>query len=378
MEALMASIVINNYNYGHFLKETIDSALNQTYPRTEVVVVDDGSTDGSQEIIADYRDRVIPVLTENGGQTSAFNTGFLKSRGEIVCFLDSDDPLLPTAMEKAVNLFLEPDVVKVHWPLWVIDEDGGTIDEVVPLGILPEGNFREVVIHNGPDSVLWPPTSGNTYTRSFLKKFFPLPKARMESKTGRSNADAYLSMLAPLFGRVKRISEPQGYYRIHGQNSGGMRAYERVEADFAASDHRFAVLSEYCRDMGINVDPEVWKQNSWFHQLHQATQEIAALIPPSEALILADQATWLNGEVLADRHAVPFLERDGQYWGPPPDDATAIREFERLRQSGASFMVFAWPAFWWLDYYSGLNNHLRSNFRCVLENVRLVVFDLRP
>jgi hypothetical protein len=66
----------------------------------------------------------------------------------------------------------------------------------------------------------------------------------------------------------------------------------------------------------------------------------------------------------------------GQYGGPPPDDATAIRELERLRQSGASFIVFARPAFWWLDYHAALC-HLRSAFRCVLENDRLVVFDLR-
>jgi hypothetical protein len=67
----------------------------------------------------------------------------------------------------------------------------------------------------------------------------------------------------------------------------------------------------------------------------------------------------------------------GQYGGPPPDDATAIRELERLRQSGASFMVFAWSAFWWLDYYAALRQQLRSAFRFVLENDRLVVFDLR-
>lgn len=61
----LVSIIINNYNYGRFLREAIDSALNQTYPHVEVIVVDDGSTDGSQEIITSYGDRVIPVLKEN-------------------------------------------------------------------------------------------------------------------------------------------------------------------------------------------------------------------------------------------------------------------------------------------------------------------------
>ena len=75
--------------------------------------------------------------------------------------------------------------------------------------------------------------------------------------------------------------------------------------------------------------------------------------------------------------AVPFLERDGQYWGPPPDGDTGIQELERLRKLGADFIVFVWTAFWWLDYYAELHNYLRSRFRCVLENDRMVAFDLR-
>ena len=59
------------------------------------------------------------------------------------------------------------------------------------------------------------------------------------------------------------------------------------------------------------------------------------------------------------------------------DDETAIRELERLRRSGASFLAFAWPAFWWLDYYSEFSGYLRAKFPCLLENKHLVVFDLR-
>ena len=60
-----------------------------------------------------------------------------------------------------------------------------------------------------------------------------------------------------------------------------------------------------------------------------------------------------------------------------PDGGTAIQELERMRHSGASYLVVAWPAFWWLDYYIRFHDYLRSRFRCVLENERLVVFDLR-
>ncbi|HEX8249128.1 MAG TPA: hypothetical protein VF599_13205, partial [Pyrinomonadaceae bacterium] len=83
-----------------------------------------------------------------------------------------------------------------------------------------------------------------------------------------------------------------------------------------------------------------------------------------------------GGNFLTRRRSLPFLEKEGKYWGPPPDDETAIIEMERLRQSGAAFIVFAWNAFWWFDYYKEFDKHLRSKYRCVLENERLVVFVL--
>src|SRR5215208_719446 len=86
----LVSVLISNYNYEGFLREAVNSALNQTYPNVEVVVVDDGSTDNSREVIASYRERVVPVLKENGGQASACNAGFQVSRGEIAIFLDAD------------------------------------------------------------------------------------------------------------------------------------------------------------------------------------------------------------------------------------------------------------------------------------------------
>lgn len=115
----------------------------------------------------------------------------------------------------------------------------------------------------------------------------------------------------------------------------------------------------------------------WARGLYLAVQEIAGLVPPEDVFILIDDGLF-GGMATAGRRALPFLERDGQYWGPPPDDDAAIVELERLRgRSGASFAVFAWPAFWWLDHYSGLHRHLRSKFRRVLESDRLVAFDLR-
>src|SRR5947209_373303 len=102
MRPPLVSVIVNNYNYGPYLARSIEGALAQTWPRTEVIAVDDASTDGSQEIIARYP-RAMPVLkSTNGGQASALNAGFRASSGEIVIFLDADDYLHPDAVEQVI------------------------------------------------------------------------------------------------------------------------------------------------------------------------------------------------------------------------------------------------------------------------------------
>lgn len=97
----LVSIILDNYNYEHFVDKAIDSALNQTHQNIEIIVVDDGSTDGSWNVIQKYSDKIIAFRKENSGQSSAFNKGFDLSNGDIICFLDSDDIFLP---EKASNI----------------------------------------------------------------------------------------------------------------------------------------------------------------------------------------------------------------------------------------------------------------------------------
>jgi glycosyltransferase involved in cell wall biosynthesis len=98
----LVSILVSNYNYGDFVAEAIESALAQTYTNCEIIVVDDGSTDSSRETINHFAGRIIPVFKSNGGQASAFNAGFARARGNIICFLDSDDLFLPTKVEQVV------------------------------------------------------------------------------------------------------------------------------------------------------------------------------------------------------------------------------------------------------------------------------------
>jgi len=372
-QAPNASVVINNYNYGRFLGQAIQSALDQTYPHTEVVVVDDGSTDDSREIIGGYGERIVPVFKENGGQGSAFNAGFAACQGDVIIFLDADDMLLPTAVEQAVKLFDEPDVIKVHWPLLEIDANGTTTGNVNPKGELPKGDLRSLVLQEGPASHLNPPTSGNAWARKFLEQVLPMPEALY-----RTWGDAYLLELAPLFGPLMKTETPQGFYRVHGDNAYATISFdERLKHGVKVYDDICQAISRHCQRQGIEMDAEALKTTSWFHRVQKATEEIASVIPPAETFILADEDEWGINELFRGRRCLPFLERGGNYWGPPADDETAISELKRLQASGANFIVFAWPAFWWLDHYSEFDRQLRTETACVLNNERSVIFDLR-
>jgi SAM-dependent methyltransferase len=103
---------------------------------------------------------------------------------------------------------------------------------------------------------------------------------------------------------------------------------------------------------------------------------IVDMIPPENTFILVDDAT-LGLEVFPRRHALPFLEKNGEYWGAPPDDITAIHELERLRKAGANFIVIIRPAFWWINFYKEFYSYLNSSFINVMRNEYLIAFDLR-
>ena len=128
MQAPLVSIVINNYNYAEFLGRAIESALDQSYAPIEVVVVDDGSTDRSRQVIAGFGSNIVPVLKENGGQASAFNAGVSCSRGDIICLLDADDLFYHDKVKEIASVFASTgDASKPlfvsHW-LQVVDSNG--------------------------------------------------------------------------------------------------------------------------------------------------------------------------------------------------------------------------------------------------------------
>jgi hypothetical protein len=114
----------------------------------------------------------------------------------------------------------------------------------------------------------------------------------------------------------------------------------------------------------------------WLERVHAGAAELRTVVPVGETLIIIDEAQFPH-DAFREWSTVPFPERDGHYWGPPPNSATALAELDRLRSSDAGFIAFGWPAFWWLDYYADFANYLHAKTRCALRGNHFVVFDLR-
>lgn len=207
-ETPLVSVIINNYNYGFFLPEAIESVLGQTYQNMELIVVDDGSTDNSREVIEFYRNCLIAIFQENAGQGEALNAGIAQSKGEIICFLDADDYFHEDKLAKVVAAFLDhPEWVQISHPWISVNREGLPTNRV--LKALSQGDVRNLLLHQG--KYAWGITSGLAYRRLALQQVLPIPKRPRA-------ADTYLTATVPFYGQVGCINEPLLFYRLHGNN----------------------------------------------------------------------------------------------------------------------------------------------------------------
>jgi glycosyltransferase involved in cell wall biosynthesis len=232
-------VVIDNFDYGRFVAAAIESALAQDLAGGRVIVVDDGSTDDSRAVIERYRDRVVRVYKENGGQASALNAGWRRSRGDVVIFLDADDMLLPHAAETVAAAFAaRPAAVKVQYRMEVMDELGRPTGELKPSPHirLPSGDLRRSEL-TFPFDIPWMATSGNAFAAAALDAIMPIPESEFAA-----SADWYLRHVATLLGEVVSLDEVCAHYRVHGDN-----AYERqaLDLDQVRQTIRFAAATRH-------------------------------------------------------------------------------------------------------------------------------------
>jgi glycosyltransferase involved in cell wall biosynthesis len=211
--APLVSVVVDTYNHEAFIAEAIASVLQQEYQlgAVEVLVVDDGSRDGTAKQLSAFADRVRIVRKENGGQASALNLGITLAKGDIIAFLDGDDWWHPRKLQAVVGYLLRNPTVGMV---------GHGIVEVAASGKRAQGPGEltrfDLKSESGPDTFnrvgCFLGTSRLTCRRSVLERLLPIPEALVVQ------ADEYLFTLGGAVAEVAVLDEPLCYYRLHGQN----------------------------------------------------------------------------------------------------------------------------------------------------------------
>ncbi|MEO1621794.1 MAG: glycosyltransferase [Cyanobacteria bacterium J06632_3] len=250
------TIIINNYNYEQFLVQSIESALNQSYEDTEVIVVDDASSDSSKDIITRYAGRVTSVFKENGGQASALNAGFKAGKGEVFMLLDADDYLFPEAAQQVAEVWA-PDTSLIQSRLELVDVQGQRIDFYpAPELSFDQGNVVHLLLQKGRYRTTV--TTGMSLSRQVIEKISPIPEPEF-----RISADGYLATVAPLYGQVVSIDRPIAARRKHSHNlwasshssNSGQNFRRAINHDFVR--YRFLSLHAKQQGLALGVNPEL-------------------------------------------------------------------------------------------------------------------------
>jgi len=210
----LVTVLICNYNYGRYLGEAIESVIAQTWKNLEIIVVDDGSTDESREVLKKYNEKIRIILKENGGQASAFNAGIAEARGDIICFLDSDDIFHLDKVSRVIKKYRESPWGLVCHDLDLIDGNGMSLNNSWSYHAnvnLMEGKSIDIIVENNY-AWIFSPTSGMSIPRKLVPKIFPLPPENWEI-----SADEPLAFHAACLDSVGIISESLGSYRIHNK-----------------------------------------------------------------------------------------------------------------------------------------------------------------
>jgi glycosyltransferase involved in cell wall biosynthesis len=145
------SVIIPVYNSSRFINEALESVFTQTFKDYEIILVDDGSTDNTRQIIEKYSDKLIYFRQENGGPAKARNFGIKKSRGKFIAFLDADDIWLPLKLERQIDAFKKnPELGMVATDNSLFDEKGVYRKSVGKKDYLLKGDIvRNILIHSG-------------------------------------------------------------------------------------------------------------------------------------------------------------------------------------------------------------------------------------
>jgi glycosyltransferase involved in cell wall biosynthesis len=216
-----ATVLIDTYNHERFIEEALVSVLEQDFPAddTEILVVDDGSTDRTPEIVRKFKRRVRLLRKTNGGQASAFNFGIPEARGEIIAFLDGDDWWAPQKLSRVMEyLSSHPEVGVLGHGIYQVDSVLGHTETTVPQ------NSREISFASLDDTAFFRRmmcffgTSRVVIRKRVAERALPIPESIV------IEADEFLSIMSIAYSRAVLLPDALTFYRLHDDNLYQMRS----------------------------------------------------------------------------------------------------------------------------------------------------------
>ncbi|WP_170149753.1 glycosyltransferase family 2 protein [Rhodoplanes roseus] len=306
------SVIVNNYNYLRYLPVAIASVQHQTFRDFELIVVDDGSDDGSIDYLESIQTGLTLVRTNRLNQARACLAGIARAKGRYVYILDADDFAAPDLLETVAGRLAEAPA-KVQFRLVPVGEDGAPFAPAYPdIGDRDDETAqREQIRRNGMPSS--PPTSGNVFRRDLF--------SRLDDIDYEAAIDGVTLLYAPFAGTVVSLSRPLAFYRVH-EHSKSAHAKpldpERIRRDRRRFESRLAHLNTLLEKHHPDVAPLPAAASFFFHWDH-LTLEQAALgtaVGPAVALnyvsrlfrehgvgrFTANKLAWLAIAMLAPRN----------------------------------------------------------------------------
>lgn len=243
------SVLIDTYNHERFIEQAIVSVLEQDFPASdrEIIVVDDGSTDRTPEILRKFESQVRVLRKANGGQASAFNAGLPECGGEIVAFLDGDDWWAKEKLKRvAESMAAEQSVGIVGHGIVNVHFDKGEQCEILREGFQFQANTLEgAQLFRRRGAFLG--TSRMTLRADLLRRIGRVPEAIV------IQADEYLYTLAAVLSGVRILPEALTYYRLHENNSFQLASHdpEKLRRKQRALATLATTLSQELAQLGI-------------------------------------------------------------------------------------------------------------------------------
>lgn len=215
----LVSVIVPVYNGESYIVEAMESIYAQTYSRLEVIVVNDGSTDGSEEKLRPYRDRIRYIYKANGGIASAYNLGAQACTGDFVCFLEQDDMWLPTKVESQVKYLLEkPMMGMVFCRYFTMNEKDPAVQHQLSYLWPDEVSFEDLFIMTLERSSIIT-FSSVLMRKESLGSLMPFDEQLRVSV----DYDAWLRLSYK--GKLGFMSVPLLKYRLHDSNTSSVPIY---------------------------------------------------------------------------------------------------------------------------------------------------------